>query len=1002
MLANPLRMLLAILMATPASGQQTEPTPAPDFSAGFARLAALGLPALDARAQWSTFPNSYGQDNYGDYEAREILKSLKGNGWSLPSDTGKPLGLPAGAVATVDLSSEALAANAPPRGLLSRIFGGGTRKPAAVPAADLTKDVRALIAALRKEDDGRDPFSFRSSGTVSGKLLLLATQIHQNGKTALANELAMTVFDLTASRESAVDAAVSILADHAYESAAQAFFSSYDWKAYHRSLTELVAKFPRGWSSREAVAMLLPQLAKQAAGEKPAAPSLPSIPLDPKVLDAIQQLTAKPEVGNSATDDEKLAKLQGVDLASLTPQMRQRVLASLRHQGMQMDHSSSLWLLEPPGKQPVNASPLTKITTLGIQALPALAALVDDPWFTCVPNVNARNGSSYYSSNEDDAERISRIHARLNRPSTRGELACSLLKSTLPDDSNNSYDSNETAPQALRELALAFWKENQHATRDELAAVFLRDGSPHQVQAAATLLASSADPKAHQAFESHILAADPAIAQFQCVKTYLSARKATAKPFLEAYAKLVRSQATDAADEDNPSNAFSYAIKQAGGTEKILKQLGNLVTGISPLAIAKEIANDKPAEAQAAIQALLDMMKDETPVKRLNVLLEGALAAEDPAIRCRFLEATYGVIDTPEMSEGQGNDLENEKPPPSADRPLPEAEIKIWQQLIADTRKLPKDFGNKTTVADLAASALVYSINPEYSRSIASDAPILQKTVSELFRENAAIRLAGKPVPPLPDATRVTPARLRAIITEAGARPAPDIHPYLATLTSDERAAWIAWTLKPGDISVPPSVKDLRLLVIARNENASYFPDVKGAGNIDIGFSVTPANLRAYVNSLAKDINKHSRTTISIQPASFGPGLEVLAQVIPLPQKAPDTDTDAAEAAEKPDRPDRYQPDARSFFHNAVKTLDTQESAEAVILIFLPNRSSQPKSTIWLVEKGKAKPVDPEQQTSLDAALQALAEAPESMPFFIRIQILTKADADIITESSRN
>jgi hypothetical protein len=295
---------------------------------------------------------------------------------------------------------------------------------------------------------------------------------------------------------------------------------------------------------------------------------------------------------------------------------------------------------------------------------------------------------------------------------------------------------------------------------------------------------------------------------------------------------------------------------------------------------------------------------------------------------------------------------------------------------------------------------LELSINPGKVQATQSAAPILRKSVAELFREQAAAHLAGKPIPPLPDASRVTPDRLRAIITEAGAKPAAEIHPYLETLTPDERAAWLAWSENPGDISVPQSIKDLRLLVIRRDERNDDYgdsPDVKGTDLIDTGFVVNPSNLKAYVESIAKDIGKHSRTHLRITPINFGPGLQVHAQVIPLAKKTPENDADDAESAER-----RYQPDARSIFREVIATLDNQESAEAVIRIILSSESGAPKDATWLVAKGKPKPVNPEQQTALDAAMQALAEAPDSLRHWIMIEILSQTDADKIQESTRD
>ena len=180
------------------------------------------------------------------------------------------------------------------------------------------------------------------------------------------------------------------------------------------------------------------------------------------------------------------------------------------------------------------------------------------------------------------------------------------------------------------------------------------------------------------------------------------------------------------------------------------------------------------------------------------------------------------------------------------------------------------------------------------------------------------------------------------------------------------------------------------------NDSHGAESDVKGAGIIDSGFVVNPANLQAYVELIAKDIAKHSRTRLTLTPILFGPGLQVRAAVFPLPQKPAEIDAGDVESATR-----RYQPDARSSFHEALAMLENQESAEGVIRILLADRGS-PKGASWLVESGKTKPVDPEQQSSLDAAIQALAEAPDSERHWITIEILSQADAGKIMESPRD
>ena len=505
------------------------------------------------------------------------------------------------------------------------------------------------------------------------------------------------------------------------------------------------------------------------------------------------------------------------------------------------------------------------------------------------------------------------------------------------------------------------------------------------------------------------------------MQTYLSARKAAAKPFYDAYAKLVRSQSGDTADDDN-SNQYSYLIKQAGGSEKILKRLSTLVGGASPRALARDIAKGKPNEARAAINSLIEMMKDDTPENRLYAVLEGAADAENPKIRVQFLEAVYQVTarrygPTPASAEdsedGEDDDNGEEqtegqaKPKQTADRKLQEAEIKVWRDLLADTRDVPNNRGEKATIGDLAASILMFSINPGTGQAIASSVPILQKTNAEVFREHATARLDGKTPPVLPDPKKVKPDRLKAIVSDAASKPPAEIHPYLKTLTPDERAAWLAWLRKPGDIPIPKAVKDLSFLITARSES-NYFggdlPDVKGAGLIDVGFAVTAANLKTYIESLAKDPAKHSRTFINIYPAPFGPGLQVFAMVLPLAQPAQDKPTpENDDANAESDERNSFQPTARDFFRESVAAFKDHESAEAVIMISISKNRGYGEATTatWLIEKGQAKPQDPDQQSDFDDVLKSLTDSNDFTPCQLSIQILTKADADKIQESNK-
>ena len=931
------------------------------------------MPALDAKATWIKHPGTV-----ADYEIQELTKSVKGNAWLIPSPDGKTNIIPLG-------GSEPVTADP-------------GEKPAAKPGPpqDLTKDVEAITTALDKLAAKLDPdeFAYRSRDPGFGKFLLFATQLYQNGHPELANPLALAVFKVFPSREAAVDAAIDLLAKPLYQQATEAFFTSGDWAAYHQALVALSKRFPRGWSNHDAVALLLPQLAKQAAGAKAPAIALPDMAIDPRALECIRQL------GNKAATQASPASAR--DGASA---LRRRMQMKYDSYGASYC-PSSLWLINDDPEAAKNPSPLARLAALKMAALPVLAALISDPFLTHLPNPGSSSGF-YSSSHDDNDERVIRLYASLNRPATRGELATQLLTATLPDSKN---ELNQANPEALRELALTFWKDHKSATREELAAVFLRDGSSSQAEQATSLLATSSDSKAHQAFEAHVLAADPAIALYQHVQTYLRARKAAAKPFFEAYAKLVRNQAPASASDDEPSYERSGEVTQAGGPEKILKQLETLISGQSPRALAVEIAKGKPADAGAAINSLTSLLADATPIKHLHALLEGANAATDAIIRARFLQATYEIE--------WGNDSTDEEPSkdtPAAERKVSEPEVAVWRKLIADTRSIPSGFSpvnrfkqtrtyEKVTVSELAAFALEQTVNSDIYMTVGSASPILGKSVNAILVEQATARLAGKPLPVLPDASKIAGNRLTEIVAEAAQKSAPEVHPYLASLTPDERAAWLEWLEDPGDLPVPASVKSLQQVIIGRLPDKEFpcSPEAKGPGTIDVGFNVTAENLTKTIESLAATIDPYSRTIISIVPARFGPGLEVSASLIPM-QTQPAKSGISQGVADDDEEPDG---NGAAIFAQPIHTLDSNESATGMVLAYLESREASSEA-IWLVQDGKAslqQPAEPEaeQRHPFAATVKKVLEADERTEFFLSIEFLSRADAAKFKAASKD
>lgn len=504
-----------------------------DFSRGFELLAGLGMPPLDAEATWARVVDS----DMMDYQLRNHTKSIKGNGWIVRGKDGAVRHFPLGGMAGAEVEK-------------------GSKEP---PPQDLEKDVKSIIAAMQKAADKQDPddsySSFRPTGNET--FLLFAAQLHQAGRKDLAERLAHTTFALFPTRESAVDAAVDRIAGHFHQQAVAAFFQSGDWSAYHRELTALAGRFPRGWRNLEAVRMMLPQLARQANGEAAPEPAMEGVTLDPQAAAIMRDMMRPPE----READENAKKMAG-----LPPHIRQRMLMM---QSMGHEHGGSgfpqhLWLISEAEED--DKQPLSRLAGLRMAAIPVLAALLTDPFFTHIANSNP--GGSYYSSSESEEERILRAYQAMSRPATRGEIATRMLAMSLPDPDD---DLGQADAATIRDMAMEFWKIHRNATREELAAIFLKDGSRQQASSAAEVLAASTNPEAQRIFEAHVLAADPAIGLYPSVRLYLKARKTQGKPFHGQYAKLVRQQTAGAGDEERNEN--SWMIEREGGVEKILKQL---------------------------------------------------------------------------------------------------------------------------------------------------------------------------------------------------------------------------------------------------------------------------------------------------------------------------------------------------------------------------------------------------------------------------------------------
>ncbi len=970
-----------ILLAT--LGEAAEDATPDDFSAGFEKLQSLGLPVLPEGTKWSTLPDSGGRLSHLE---STLPRGTKGNGWLLPPDADGHLeALPAGSITLVDIDAEKPASP----GLLSRVLGGDSKPQPTTREADLTPDLEKILTEVgKKSDNDDDPFdedsySNRRKAEQYGPLLILAAQMHQTGNRAQANELAAALFKSYPNREAVLDSAVNRIAESHYKSATDAFFRTLDWKTYQDSIRSLIERFPRGWQNQSAAALLASALAQRETTGQPAIPRLKDIPLDPAALESIAWMLAEKSTGDvaPAISPEIAAQLEGVPA-----QYRAQYLESLMegNNSVSRDRSSN-WLLIKQAELDAASDVATPTRRLGIAALPVLAALADDSWLTALKNPNAGNGN-YISSDAGPTERTLHAFASLERPATRGELATTLLQSCLPDPDG---ELRSVEPLVLRDVALEFWQKHRNDTPEAIALAFLSDGSSEQKSKAATLLAQSTNPDDQLALESHILESPSPLSQLVTVRAIIPLRKAAAKPFLDRYIKALRAEvATVGSLED--IDGLPWEIREMKSIEPLIKQLESQVSGQSPQARAREIARENdPKTVEIMIRGLRESLAKVKPRTRFLAMLAGAVATDDTKVREIFINQIMDV----------GYDGEADDESSDTDRTLPAGEVKAWKILLADERLYPSSTnpGTEVTISGLAACALESSVNPGASDDFTMARNVTGMTEEDLAFPRAMARLNNESIPPLPDASKVKPDRLKEIITNAGSKQPAEIHPYLKTLSNDERAAWLTWLEEPGETPIPENVRKLDSVITERGRDQWILSDTPGVADIHLGFDVNESSLTSHIQHLAAALEKHSRSVVIIGVANFPPGLQVLAQKIDLPEEKPSEDPDRDPFAEG----ENYYGSPKQWLSEVLSDLvlpDPKDSmVGAVHLSLSANRTDINRS--WRIIDGKAVQIRSSNNDEDDLNSTFTRIIADHKLFNLNIQILSRSDAERFTES---
>lgn len=985
-------LLIPIFAAyAPAHAETSNPAAPADFTAGLKQLAELGLPEAPG-ARWVAagpmVSNQLLQGRSGGfdqeaYQVREVFGPSSGYLWFIP--------------ASGDATPSVIVPGSPGIRLVeldARMFGGAPgmadimRKQLLAqlqkaPAAKIAEDIDGVIERLDKKlaesrksrGEGENYWAEQQEAALGGRLLLFAAQAYRAGEPAVANKLAAAVFKNFPRREVVLNAAISTLADQGYFDASETLKKDGDWARYAQSLKELLAKFPRGWENRPAVAKLLALVEKRATADGSVPPALPpGIKGDAVTLAALRALAATKAAPGAP------APVSAEDTLWILPALPAKP-------------GNPFGGMFYGGDSEVLSTPEVKaLTKAGFAALPALAAAAGDE--TLTPLFTTNNGRSY-SSGETPEAKTKRLFDELRRPMTRGEIVRALLTQILPGE---EYKLRRLDPDAFAETVETFRAEHAKDSPVALASFYLKDGSFRQKQAAMRYIARSEDPAAGKVFEDTLLESEDIEGRLNDALEYLRLNRAKAAGFApKLVAKLKENLALP---DERPAGEHSSRSSN-GVTRLSRKWLENQIKAVEALASGKSArellleAVAKPAkEAMPLLNAQNQSLQEMPLAERVSLLLEAACAAREAEPKFMLVGQLGGFA----FFGGESKEKYAVPAPGSPD-------AKRWLQLFDDKAEVAP--GNSVgLVAAFSFESLCETPPPVAMFAMRKSG----KPGDNIFVRRAKARLAGETIPDYPDPAKVSKERLTTIVATVATTPDDKLEAYIDTLNADERIAWTVWwslRLSPEsaaymkvtlpEVAAPEAFKDRekRLSSVASNSrmagpadeaDEAYTKTLLAAVGLAPGEVVDAARVEAVCAALARDAAKYSGSVLMISRSESSLGLAPYAHREKI---APVEKVEVFVGTPTPSRAFAMQ------LQFAAQRFDMEgdfgyKGADAAVVLQVPGAGVSGQR-VWRVKDGKV------------AAPEALdATAAGATPSFAQIVVLTAKDAAVILPEKKD
>ncbi|WP_395753577.1 hypothetical protein [Prosthecobacter sp.] len=644
--------------------------------------------------------------------------------------------------------------------------------------ADISKDVAAAIEWLTKESkkpginqavpQSVDPFS------RGGRMNEEAAQLVQHRQTALywsalllrtgheaeSIALARAAFGNAEEklRKQLLDGFFDRQAQSAYQDAMGAFAKHHDWAKLSAALTAVVNQFPLGWQQRDAARVFIHKVNERAR--------LPAMP----PIKASRPLSEKEQAVLTAW-------LQDLDAGKST------------------DHSR--WTLPLPSgeagaeDQEDKDSRASFPRNYGIAAVPLLAAILGDETLT-LAGLNVRQSQSFglgghvnFGGHADAAELLRSAYGRLQTPSTRSQLAWSLLQQVLPQDlrSEGSQNVAEVAPDIL-----AWYASLKDATPGEIALAYIEAGEEDEEILAQALTVT--DPKKLARLENGMLESANVydMSNLTPFVRKLGPEKAPAfikKVRLKLEAEINGFRSTDQEKQRKQMESGLKRLAKAAQGEQKKPGLKEMLVMLAAYDMKAE--DEDQQEARETFGSLPTLLNKLSVTERLDMLLPLLPDFKSPQVA----EHLLGLALNGENGEGDKN-LKPQERLALLERTRPH-----WQKLL-NSKEIEDDSLRMLVqlVASLEKLVTGENVSPDLY-----EFPSLGDYGARLLKERASALLSGQKVEPLPSAAAISSDERKKLLEDLGRKTVAEIGKELETISVDKLLALNQALMRGAEVS---------------------------------------------------------------------------------------------------------------------------------------------------------------------------------------------------------